>query len=276
MIMRAVVVEQLVVGAELGVDLAHVLFHDGGNGLVVLVGGLTVLEENVAVLVRTAHDGMLGVQGAGAEGFHGVHVHHVLQILVVPHFDLLQLMGGAEAVEEVQEGNAALDGGQVSNRGQVHDFLHVGLCQHGKAGLTAGHHVAVITEDVQGVAGQGTGAHVEHAGQQLASDLVHVGDHQQQALGGRVGGGQGTRVQGAVDSTGRAGLCLHLLHLDGGAEDVLPPRRGPLVDKVSHGAGRGDGVDCCDFGKRVGYVGGSVVAVHRFEVSLHVYSHLHK
>ena len=133
----------------------------------------------------------------------------------------------------------------------------------------------MVTKDVQGVAGEGTGADVEHAGQQLACDLVHVGDHQQKALGGGVGGGQGTCIQGAVNSTGSTGLSLHLLHLDGGAEDVLAAGGGPLVHIVGHGAGGSDGVDSCDFGECVGYVGGRSVAVHRLEVSLHVYFHLH-
>ena len=46
-----VVVKQLVVGAELFVDLAHVLLNDLGDSVVVLVGGLTVLEEDISVLV---------------------------------------------------------------------------------------------------------------------------------------------------------------------------------------------------------------------------------
>ena len=64
----AIIVEELVVGAQLGVDLAHVLLHDLGEGVIVLVGGLAVLEEDVAVLVGAAHHGALGVEGALAEG----------------------------------------------------------------------------------------------------------------------------------------------------------------------------------------------------------------
>ena len=66
---------------------------------------------------------------------------------------------------------------------------------------------------------------------------------------------------------GGTGLSLHLLYLDGGAEDVLAALRRPLVNIVGHRAGRGDGVNRGDFGKRIGYMGGCVVAVHRFEVS---------
>ena len=204
-----------------------------------------------------------------AEGLHGVHVHHLGQILVVPDGDLLDLVGGAEAVKEVDEGDAALDGGQVGHRSQVHDLLHVALGQHGKAGLAAGHHVGVVAEDVQRLGGHGTGGHVEDTGQQLAGDLVHVGDHQQQALGGGVGGGQSARGQRAVDGTGGAGLRLHLDDLHGGAEDVLLALGRPLVHIVGHGAGRGDGVDAGYLGKGVADICRSIVAVHGFELSCH-------
>ncbi len=266
----AVVVEELVVGAELGIDLGHVLLDDGGDGVIVLVGGLAVLEEDIAVLVRAAHGGMLGAEGAVAESLNGVHIDHFLQIVVIPDLDLLDLVGGAETVEEVEERDAALNGGQMRHGAEVHDFLDVAFGQHGEAGLTAGHNVAVITEDVQGVAGDGTGGNVEHARQQLAGDLVHIGDHQQQALGCGVGGGQSTGVQGSMNGAGRTGLRLHLLHLDGRAEDVLAALGRPLVNIVGHRAGRGDGIDSGNFGKGVGYVGSGGIAVHGFEVS-HVY-----
>ena len=47
----AVVVEELVVGAELFVYLAHVLLDYLGDGVVILVAGLAVLEEDISVLV---------------------------------------------------------------------------------------------------------------------------------------------------------------------------------------------------------------------------------
>ena len=64
---RAVVVEQLVVGAELFVDLAHVLLNDCGQRVVVLVAGFTVLEEDIAVLVAAAGSRMLRIE-ARADG----------------------------------------------------------------------------------------------------------------------------------------------------------------------------------------------------------------
>ena len=125
----------------------------------------------------------------------------------------------------------------------------------------------MVAEDVQRLSSDGTGGDVENCGQQLTGDLVHIGDHQQQTLGCGVGGGQSTGSQRAVDSTGGTGLGLHLDDLNGVAEDVLPTGGRPLVHVVSHGTGRGDGVDASDLGKGIADVGGSSIAVHGFEFS---------
>ena len=106
----AVVVEQIVVGAQLCVDLGHVLLNNSRQSVVNAVACLTMLEEHVAVLVGAAHLGVLGVQSLLAELLHSLHVAHFLQVGVIPLLDLLVLMRGTEAVEEVQEGNLALDG----------------------------------------------------------------------------------------------------------------------------------------------------------------------
>ena len=204
-----------------------------------------------------------------AELGHGVHVAHILQVVIVPDGDLLDLVGGTEAVEEVDEGDFAAEGGQVGHRAQVHDLLHIALAQHGEAGLAAGHNVGVISEDVQGLGGHGTGGDVEHAGQLLRRDLIHIGDHQQQTLGRGVGGGQRASAQRAVDRAGRAGLGLHLNDLDLRAEDVLLPVGAPLVNKVGHGTGGRDGVDGSDLGKRIADVRRRVVAIHRLHFSYH-------
>ena len=259
----AVVVEQLVVGAQLGVDLVHVLFDDGRQVVVHAIACLAVLEEDVAVFVGTAHCGMLGVQGVGAERTDRVHVNHLGQVVIVPNRDLLDFVGGAEAVEEVQEGNAALDGCQVGNRAQVHDFLDVAFGQHCETGLAACHDVGMVAEDVQRMGCQGTRANVEDGGHALCCDLVHVGDHQQQALGCGVGGGQRAGGQRAVYSTRGTALALHLADLDGRAEDVLLALGRPLVHEVSHGAGGSDRIDAGNLGERIRHVGRSVVAVHR-------------
>ena len=69
----------------------------------------------------------------------------------------------------------------------------------------------------------------------LAGNLVHVRNHQKQALGGGEGGGKSTGLEGAVDGTGGTGLRLHLLDGDSLAPEVLAAASGPLVHVLSHG-----------------------------------------
>ena len=215
---------------------------------------------------------MLRVQGVGPEGPQGVHIHQGTEVLIVQGLDLLDLVGGAEAVEEVQEGHPAVDGAQVGHGAQVHSLLGRGGRQQGKARLPHAHDVAVVAEDAQGVGAEGPGGHMEHAGQHLAGDLIHVGDHQQQALGGGIGGGQGTGLQRAVDRARGAALRLHLHHLHRLAEQVLLPVGGPLVHMLRHGRGRGDGEDPRHLGESVGDIRRRLVAVHDLDFLRHMKS----
>ena len=110
---------------------------------------------------------------------------------------------------------------------------------------------------------------MEHAGQLLGRDLVHIGDHQQQTLRGGVGGGQYARAQRAVYRTGSTRLGLHFNDLDLRAEDVLQTVGTPLIHEVRHGAGRRDGVDGRNLGKRIGNMCRRVVAIHGLHLSYH-------
>lgn len=74
-----------------------------------------MLEERITVLVGAAHGGVLGVEGVLAERLDSVHVAHVGEILIIPHSDLLDFVGGAETVEEVDEGHLAGKSGQMRN-----------------------------------------------------------------------------------------------------------------------------------------------------------------
>ena len=215
--------------------------------------------------MAAAGSGMLRVQRMLTELLNSLHVAHFLEVGVIPAGDLLNLVGGTEAVKEVQERDLAFDRGQMRDRGQIHDFLRVGLAEHGKAGLTAGHDVGVIAENVQRMGRNSTGRDVEHAGQLLRRDLVHVRDHQQQTLRRRIGGRQSACAEGAVDRTGRTSLRLHLSDLDTGAENVLETCGRPLIDEVRHRGGRRNGINTGDFGIRIGYVSRGIVAVHGFE-----------
>ncbi len=194
---------------------------------------------------------MFGVHGADAEVLHVVPGHQLGQGLVVADLDLLDLVGGAEAVEEVQEGDLGAQGGDVADQGQIVDLLHRASGDQAPPGVAAAHHIGVVAEDRQGVSRHGARGDVDHAGAELTRDLVHVGDHQQQALGGGEGHSECTAGERAMDSTGRAGLGLHLHHAQLLAEDVGAPLGRPLVRHLAH-AGRGcDRIDRGDIGKGV-------------------------
>jgi hypothetical protein len=77
--------------------------------------------------------------------------------------------------------------------------------------------------------------HMEDAGQQLAGHLVHVGDHQEKALGGGEGGGQGSAREGSVHRRRRPCLGLKLADQKRLAEDVLAAVRRPFIGDLSDG-----------------------------------------
>ena len=260
----AIIIKKLIVASgELG-HLLHILFHHGREGVVGLVHALAELEADVVRAVDVADGGMFGVQGAVPELLQLFPVHHLCQIGVVQDLDLLDLVAGAEAVEEMLHRQMALDGGEVGHRAQVHALLHAGGGQLGPAGLAACHDVHLVAEDRDVAGGDGAGRDMHDGGELQAGDAVHRRDHQHQALGRGEGRGERAGLQRALDAGDGAGLGLHLDQADRGAENILSPVGGPLVHVVGHGARRGDGIDGCDFGKRVTRVCGGFIAVHGF------------
>ena len=158
-----VVVEQAVIRTELLVDLVHILLDDCGKLVVGGVARLAMLEEDVVVLMRATRVRMLGVEAVVTERLDRIHIDHVCKVGVIPLGDLLDLVGGAEAIEEVEEGHVALDGGKMRHRCEVHDLLDVALCEHGKARLTTAHDIGMVTEDVERMCRKRAGAYVKDA-----------------------------------------------------------------------------------------------------------------
>ena len=256
-----VVNEGCVLTTRDGRNLLHRLGYHVRHCIVELVASLTSLEIDIGVLGRTARYGMLGVERGSAELLQCLTVEHGRQFSLVNQLNLLNLMRGTETVEEVQEGNASLQGNDVSHTGQVHHLLNRRSCQHSKAGLTGGHHVLVVTENREGVRSQRTSRHVEDTRQQLTGNLIHVGNHQQQTLRSGEGRGQSTRLQRAVYGTGSTGLRLHLNHLYGLTEDVLATLRSPLVHVLCHGRRRGDGVNSGNLREHISHVSCCIVTI---------------
>ena len=265
----AIVIEGLVVAAGDGSNALHGVDHNGGNFIVEGVAGFAVLEVDVGVLSGAALMGMLRIHGGFAEFGHLVPVHDLADVFVVDEFDLADFVRGTETVEEVAEGHAGVDGGKVSHQSEVHGFLGVVGAEEGKAGLASSHDVLMVTEDGQGVGSERTSGNMEDAGEEFASDLVHVGDHEQQALRSGEGGGQSAGNKGAVHGASGTGFRLHFTDGDLLAHQVQLLLGSPFVDQFAHDGRRSDGVDGGNIAKSISNVCGSGVTVHGFEMFGH-------
>ena len=266
---RAVVVEQLILATGQLADLCHVALDCLGNGIDLLVAGLAALKENVGVDGRAARRGMLGVKRVLAERLERVHVNQRAQRLIIKRFDLLNLVARAEAVEEVQEGHTAMDGGKVRHRAEVHNLLRGRGSEHRKAGAAHAHHVAVIAEDGERVRGERARGNVKYARQHLACDLIHIGDHQQKSLRSGVSGGQRAGLQRAVHRAGGAALGLHLDDLHRFAKQIFFAVCCPGIHMLRHRGRRSDGENAGDLSERIRDISRSLVAVHDCYVFCH-------
>ncbi|GFI56242.1 hypothetical protein IMSAG013_01298 [Clostridiales bacterium] len=273
----AVVVECLVISTQLLVYFIKVFIHDSRQFVIITVACFTMLEEDVAVFSRTAEHRMFRIERTAAERVDCVHIYHFLQIFVIPCFDLLDLMRGAETVKEVQERNAAFNGCQMCNGTEVHNFLGVGFSEHCITGLTACINIGMVAENVQRVGSNAACRNMNYAGKQLTCDFVHVRDHQQKALRCCICSRQRTCCQGAVYSACSACLRLHFHYADAIAENVacafaenVLVRCRPGVCDFRHRRGRSDGIDCGNFRERIGYMRRGGVTVHGYFSSCHV------
>ena len=268
----AVVVEQLVVAAGQLVNFIHIVLDGVGHDGRLDVRALLALEVNVRVYVVAAVGRVLRVERLAAELLKCFLINEAAQIFVIESFDALHLVRGTEAVKAVHERIPSLDGRQVSNRCEIHRLLRRRGHQHTVAGGAAGHEVGVVAEDRVVVAGNNARRDVHDARQELAAHRVHRRDHQHQTLRGGEGRGERARLKRAVAGAGRAGLGLHLNDVDRRAKEVFLALCRPFVHLFRHRRGRGDGVNCCYFGERIGAVRRRCVTVHNGVVFLvHLY-----
>ena len=122
----------------------------------------------------------------------------------------------------------------MCHRSEILGFLYGAGCQHCETGLAAGHHILVVTENGKCVRSERAGGHVEDGGEHLACNLVHVRNHQQKALGGGVGGSEGTCLKGTVHCSRCTCLTLQFGDLYGLPPKVLLSVGSPFVDVLCH------------------------------------------
>ena len=234
-IFRAIVIEQVVFTAGDLAYLCHVFFYNFRNRFIIFIDSFAALEISIRILCSTPHNRFIRIQASLAEFLYRFPVQHVCIVFIIKHFNFLDFMGSTEPVKEVQERNPALYGSQMGHTRQVHNFLHTAFRQHGKAGLTAGHDVLMIAEDTQGAGSQRTGRYVEYRRQQLAGNFIHVRNHQQQALGCRIGRRHGACLQGSVYCPCRTGFRLHFQQFHSLSEQILFPCGSPFIYMFRHG-----------------------------------------
>ena len=260
-IRRAHVVEQTILPSHQFGELVHGALHDGGGGQVERVDRFAPLEIDIGILRGAPQDGVIGGHGPRAVRVHQVFVDHGAQVVHRELFHLGDFVGRAEAVEEVQERDARCHAGGLRDERQVHHFLHRVGGQHAEPGGAGGHDVAVVAENRKRLSGQRPRGDVKHRGRQLAGDLEHIRDHQQQSLRRRERGGKDAGLQRAMDRAGRASFALHLDHRRHGAPDVGLVLGGPLVRPLPHVGRWRNGINGNDFVNLMRYVCGCLVAV---------------
>ena len=255
-----VVVEFVCAAGEL-LEHVHVLLDDRRGCFVVLVAGLAALEVHVGVLGGTAHHRVLRIEGAAAEIGDVVVVDHLADHVIPDLVDLLHFVGGAEAVEEVEERNLRFKRCGMGDHRHIVGFLHRVGAEHRETGLAAGHHVAVVAENAETLTCEGARGDVEHGRRKLTRDLVHVGDHEEETLRRRECRRKRTRGERTMNRTGCAAFGFHLDHARNRAPDVLLCVSGELIAGFRHRRRRGDRVDRRHFGTREGDLGRGGVAV---------------
>ncbi len=228
------VIEQVQLAAGLGGDDIHVFLHDAGDGVIQQVGGFAALEVDVGVLGGHLGVGGFRTESAVTETFDMLHIDHFFHFAVVEDFNLLDFVGSTESVEVAEERDVTFERGEVGDKRQVVGFLNRRCGSHGETGAAAGHHIGVVAEDRQRLGGQCAGGHVEHGREHFTGDLVHVRDHQQQALRGGVSGGERACAQRPVHGAGSPGFGLHFGNGDHVAKHIYLTLAGPDVSVLTH------------------------------------------
>jgi hypothetical protein len=255
-----VVDERIPASGEIG-ELVHARGDDAGEGVDEGVNRFAALEVDVGILRGAVDLGAVGREGAAAEGGEGLLVDHGAEDVVGERADLGDLVRGAEAVEEVDDGQATLERGGVGDEGEVLGFLGVVGAEEGATGLAAGHDILVVAEDGEALGGEGAGGDVEGEGEEFAGDLVEIGHHQQEALRGGEGGGERAAEETAVDGAGHAAFGLELNDFGNFSPDVGFAGGGPLIAGLGHRGGRRDRVDGDELAEPMGDGGDGLVGV---------------
>ena len=108
---RSDVIEQVILSPDDSGEVVHALLDDPGALEIVRVDGLASLEVDVRVLAGASKDRAVRVHASAAVGQHQLVVDHRPHVVDGQLLDLVDLVRGAEAVEEVDERHAGFERG---------------------------------------------------------------------------------------------------------------------------------------------------------------------
>ena len=263
------VVEEVVRAPRELREAVHFLLDEAGAGEVIDVSGFARLEEGVGVLRAAAEDRAVRREAATPVRGDGFFVEHREEVLVRELLDLRDLVRRAKTVEEVEKGDPRLQARGLRDDREVVRLLNGVRREKREPRLAAGHDVGVVAEDRESVRRDRPRRHVHHERRQLARDLVHVRDHEEEALRRRERRGEGARLDRPVNGACGAALGLHLDDLGDVAPDVLLALRGPLVGPLAHVGGGRDGVDRDDVVGAVRDGGHGLIAIQSEKSARH-------
>jgi hypothetical protein len=109
-------------------------------------------------------------------------IDHSADLFVRKEFDLVYLVRGSEAVKEMYERNSRTKSGRLCDKRHVVRLLHIRGCYEAESRGSGSHYVLVVTKDRKSLRGQRSGGDVKHGRRKFTGDLVHIGQHQHQAL----------------------------------------------------------------------------------------------
>jgi len=261
-VVRAEIIEQMVLPAGQRGEAVHGRLNRRWDARVKGVHRLPRLEKCIRVVGGAADEGALGIECPLAVRTHEIRIDHCADLIVAKKCQGIDLVRGTEAVEEMDEGDTRLERRRLGDQRVVMGFLHRSRGEECEASGPRCHHIGMVAENRKRLRRDGPGGNVKHRRRQLARDLVHIGQHQHQALRRGEGRGQRARLQRSMHRAGGAALALHLLDDGHIAPNVLDPQRRPLVGNLRHRRGRGDGIDRADLVDAIGDMGDGRIAVH--------------
>src|SRR5690349_24719589 len=110
-------------------------------------------------------------------GTNQVIVHERAEFFIRKLEDLIDFMGRAEPVEEMQKRHTCLESSSHRDDCEIMCFLDGARGEQCPTGLANSHHILMVAVDGESMRCNGACGNMEDCAGEFTSDLVHVWDH---------------------------------------------------------------------------------------------------